>query len=361
MKVNGLESLGWSPFFERQLAREDDAATAARVVEEQRGSYRLLDGSGREWFAAAGGRLSHERAAPAERPVVGDWVLARFPDGGPERGTAVIRRVLTRRSAFSRKDPGRRSEEQVIAANADTVFLAQSLNQNLNPRRLERFLALLWESGAVPVVLLTKADLCPDPAPAVAEMEASAPGVAVLAVSALESGGLRAIEPYLAPGRTVAVVGSSGVGKSTLVNRLAGREVQPVREIRDDDRGRHTTSARRLVVLPGGAMILDTPGMRTALMWEGEEGLGRVFEDVEGLAGGCRFRDCRHDTEPGCAVRRAVRAGELSEDRLAAYRKLEREIRHQAARTDVHLRQAERKRWRRIHLEARRRPDKRKP
>jgi ribosome biogenesis GTPase len=272
---------------------------------------------------------------------------------------ALIQRVLERRSKFSRKEAGQRSAEQIIAANVDTVFLVQSLNRNFNPRRLERYLALLWESGAEPVVVLSKADLCPDPEELVAAAAEAAPGVAVHVTSAVSPDGLEPLAPYLRPGRTVALVGSSGVGKSTIVNRLAGRELLRVREIREDDRGVHTTTARHLVLLPGGGMLLDTPGMRTVLLWEGEEGLGRAFEDVEGFAARCRFRDCTHDSEPGCAVRGAVEEGTLDPARLRSYTKLQKEARYQARKTDVRLRLAEQRRWRRIMMEARRRPDKR--
>jgi ribosome biogenesis GTPase len=356
-----LESLGWNPFFARQIDdRTDPDLIPMRVAEEQRGSYRLLGVSGR-WYAELAGRLRREVAEPgAALPCVGDWVLAQVPAGGPATGTARIHRVLTRRTRFSRKEAGARTVEQVIAANVDTVFLVQSLNRDLNPRRLERYLALLWESGAEPVVVLSKGDLCADPASLAAQVESAAPGVSVHVTSALAAEGLAPLGPYLAPGKTIALVGSSGVGKSTIVNRLLGHELQRVEEIREDGRGRHTTTARHLVVLPGGAMLLDTPGMRTVLMWEGEDGLTQAFADIEALAAGCRFRDCAHDAEPACAVRAALAAGGLDPERFQSYLKLRREVRHQAMKTDVRLRIAEQQRWRRIHLEARRRLDKRR-
>ena len=358
--VTILESLGWNSFFEAHLDRKAEPdLVPLRVVEEQRGSY-LARGEGGTFFTRLAGGLRHAiENGEATPPGVGDWVMARVPDRGAESGEAHVQRVLPRRTKFSRKEAGIRSVEQVIAANVDTVFLVQSLNHDLNVRRLERYLALLWESGAEPVVVLSKADLCDDPAPIVESVERAAHGVTVHVVRALEEGGLDPLRAYVKPGRTVALVGSSGVGKSTIVNRFAGEELLATREIRDDDRGRHTTTARHLVLLRDGGMLLDTPGMRTLLMWEGEDGLSQTFQDVEAVAARCRFSDCQHQTEPGCAVQEAIETGELDAARFRSYLKLQREIIHQAAKTDARVRRAEVDRWKKIHREARQRPDKR--
>jgi len=357
--MSSLEFLGWSPFFENQIDPETERdLVPVRVIEEQRDRYRVRNAAG-VFAAEPSGRLLNATTRGAALPCVGDWVLVRGPlaKGSP----ALVRRTLERRSCFSRKAPGTRTEEQVIAANVDTVFLVQSLNHDFNPRRMERYLALLWDSGAEPVILLNKSDLVDDPAPFEAEIAAAAPGVPIRTVSALESRGLDALEPWLTPGRTIALVGSSGVGKSTLLNRLAGEEVAAVADIREDGRGRHTTTSRRLIALESGALLVDTPGMRTVMLWDSEDGVDQVFDDIAALAAQCRFSDCSHASEPGCAIQAARVAGELDETRWHAWDKLRREAKWQAAKADVRIRIEQQKKWKKIHLEARRRPDKRRP
>jgi ribosome biogenesis GTPase len=321
-----LEALGWSPFFADGFEPyREEGVIPARVAIRHHGPCVLFAELG-ELGGVPAGRLDEP-----ELPAVGDWVAAR-PLPGERK--ALIEGVLPRRSAFMRKEAWRRTAQQVVAANVDTVFLVSDFGRDLNVRRLERYLAAAWESGAEPVIVVNKADLVADPAAALADVEAIAFGVPVHPVSAATGEGLEALATYLVRGRTVALLGSSGVGKSTLVNRVSGRTVLATAETRSDGRGRHTTTHRELVPLPGGALLLDTPGMRELQLWDADAGLGATFSDIYVLAGACRFRDCRHETEPGCAVRVAVDAGQLSAERLEHWRKLERELAYLARRQD---------------------------
>jgi ribosome biogenesis GTPase len=266
-----------------------------------------------------------------------------------------VQAVVPRRSAFVRRAAGEQTVEQVVAANVDTVLLVSGLDHDFNPRRVERYVLLAWESGARPVVVLNKADLRDDVDACRRAIEQIAPGVAVHAVSARDPPSLAALAPYLLPGRTVALLGSSGVGKSTLLNRLMGTEVQPTRAVREhDQRGRHTTSDRHLFVLPGGALAIDTPGMRELQLWDSGAGLAATFEDVDALAPRCRFRDCTHEAEPGCAVRAAVAEGRLAEDRLASFHKLRAELRHLERKQDERAQSDANRRARALHKAARR-------
>jgi ribosome biogenesis GTPase / thiamine phosphate phosphatase len=341
-----LQALGWNTALEAAFEPHNQAALVpGRVAVQHRGAWVVLTELGELWCDVAG-RLVRD-AEPGALPAVGDWVAVA---PRPEEGRATIHAVLPRRTKFSRKaatGTSNRTEEQVVAANVDTVFLVAGLGRDLNVRRLERYLATAWESGAEPVIVLTKSDLHPDEAPgAVADVEAIAFGVPVHAVSGITGEGVEALEPYLGPGRTVALLGSSGVGKSTLVNRLAGREVLPTADVRADGRGRHTTTHRELVLLPAGALLLDTPGMRELQLWDASEGLSGAFEDIERFTSECRFSDCSHDGEPGCAVRAALADGALEPDRWESYRKLQRELFWLEVRQDARLSAEERKKRR---------------
>jgi len=321
--VHALDDLGWDPFFDQQVADEERVQwTPARVVWEGRERYRLSTGEA-AWRADLAGRIRHAATSRADLPAIGDWVLAALR---PAEGTATIHRVLVRRSRFSRGAAGRSTDEQIVAANVDTVLLVTSLNRDFNLRRIERYLALTWESGARPVVVLNKADLCADPEAWQGQLASASQGVPVLITSALRGDGMPALMEVIRAGGTTALLGSSGVGKSTLINALVGGDPQAVMPIRDgDERGRHSTTSRELFCLPTGGILIDTPGMRELQLWDAEDGLEHAFADVHVLADSCRFRDCSHDGEPGCAVTAAVERGELAAERLAGYRRLQRE------------------------------------
>ena len=347
--------LGWSPFFENQLTSDDRSRySVGRVLEERKNCYVLLTEDGHEALASLAGKLQYEASGRGELPAVGDWVCAAVRR---DEGKATIHRLLQRRTKISRKGAGAVTDEQVLAANIDTVFLVSSLNQEFNPRRSERYLALARDSGAQPVLLLTKADLCEEPAEAAAEMEKAAPFVSVHVVSALEDRGLGALSAYLGPGQTSVLLGSSGVGKSTLVNRILGEERQEVREIRSqDDRGRHTTTSRQLIFLPEGGMLIDTPGMRELQLWDSDEGLEQTFQDVEDAASRCRFTGCGHQPEtPGCGVQAAVESGALPPERVANWFKLQRELKFLGRRKNKKAESEEKKRWKATELADRKR------
>ncbi|MGE6760090.1 ribosome small subunit-dependent GTPase A [Corallococcus interemptor] len=334
-----LETLGWGPDLDVSLSSlvsqsSSNNLVPGRVVRQQRGLL-TVQTAGAAFLARASGRLLHQAQGVEALPTVGDWVLLQPPASGD--GEALMHAVLPRRSLLKRREAGSEHDAQLIAANVDVVFLVTGLDGNFNPRRIERALTVAWNSGATPVVLLSKADLADDAAARVLEVEALSPGVDVLAVSARTGLGVEEVRARLPPGKTGVLLGSSGVGKSTLTNRLlddARLATQPV--LAEGDRGQHTTTHRELFVLEHGGLIIDGPGMRELGLWgDDDEGLAQAFADVLTLAAGCRFNDCGHQREPGCAVRAAVEDGTLSEERRASFEKLQREQAFQRRQTDA--------------------------
>jgi ribosome biogenesis GTPase len=336
-----LASLGWDAFFDssfNSVGQKGDVP--ARVIADYGAEYLVHDGE------------TPSRAVPGSRmrtegwtlPVVGDWVALARRDP-----TDVIHALLDRRTAFSRRAASVETKEQVLAANVD-VALVVAAATDVNPRRIERYLTIAWQSGAVPVVLLTKADIAGSAESMRAELEAVSMGTPVVVTSSVTGEGVDEIARLLQPARTGVLLGPSGAGKSTLINRIVGIDLMRTRLIHRSGEGRHVTSHRQLVQLPGGGMIIDTPGLREAQLWEGEDALGNLFEDIEQLALQCRFPDCAHASEPGCAVKAALADGSLDGGRLQSYRKLQRELRAIAMKSDARLRGDERRKWKQIAL-----------
>ena len=339
--MNLIEKYGWNDKWQEKMPNK---GIAGRVLLEHKNLYRVITNEG-EWLSSLSGKFKfdHDREA---FPAVGDWVVVeQMP--GEEKG--IIQEVLPRTSQFARKVAGMTTEIQLVAVNVDYVFLVMSLNHDFNVRRLERYLLAAWDSGATPVVVLTKKDSCDDLPYYLREVQSIAIGVDVFAVSSLTGEGIEDLANLLAANKTGALLGSSGVGKSSLINALSGKEVMAVSEIREDDsKGRHTTTHRELSVLPSGGLLIDTPGMREFQLWDSSDGISASFTDIEELALACRFTDCRHQKEPGCAIQQAISTGALKEDRYKSYVKLLKELAHVERKNDLAARKAERDKWKQV-------------
>lgn len=316
-----LQQYGWNEFFEMNyIERGYKGLPYGRVMIGHTQLYEVISSEG-EVLAELSGKMLKEESS-ASKPAVGDWVVLQHKDD-----KWFVEDILPRRSKFSRKMAGNDTLEQIVAANIDTIFIVTSLNQDFNLRRLERYLIVAWDSGAIPVIILSKADLCEGVEKKIEAVEEIAPGVEVYSISAIHEQGMEPLKKYLGEGQTITLIGSSGVGKSTLLNTLAGEELLKVNDIRvDDAKGKHTTTHRQLVLLPTGGLILDTPGMRELQLWQADEGIDHVFGDIQALTQYCKFSDCRHESEPGCAVIAAIEEGKMNSDRLESYVKLKKEL-----------------------------------
>lgn len=352
-----LNDLGWKPFFQETFNEVKNSfkglndLSVGRVSVEHTGIYRILSEHG-ELLGRMTGKMLAKSERGAARPAVGDWVVIT---ARPEEGQATIHAVLPRFSKFSRMSAGTGHGEQIVAANVDTVFLVMALNKDFNVRRLERYLITAWDSGANPVIILSKADLCEDIEEKCSEVEQVAFGVPTYVVSAATNVGIEELKAFFKKGETTAFLGSSGVGKSTLINRLYGQDILETGDIREnDDKGRHTTTHRELIVLAGGGLVIDTPGMRELQLWDVADSLSQGFEDIDTFAEQCKFRDCSHSDEPGCAVQAAIDSGTLPFERFQSYKKLQKELAFFERKASKKAQSEEKKKWKAISKQVKR-------
>lgn len=336
-----LREWGLDDFVVKQIG-QSEISNLGRIVTEGNKIYKIITNEGLI-TGEVSGKAIYDATGTDDFPAVGDWVLLDRVDA--QSGNAIILKVLKRKSKLSRKVAGKRFDEQIIATNIDTIFITMSVNNDFNIRRLERYLTIVWDSMAVPVILLTKIDLCQNIDSKMLEIEAASPGVDILTSSAVTGEGIQQIAKYLGPGKTVAFVGSSGVGKSSIINYLKGEKIMAVKELRNDDKGRHTTTHRQLVPMASGGVIIDTPGMREIQIMDVDTSLDKTFTDIETLAKDCKFNNCQHQSEPGCAIQEALENGTLDRGRWDNYIKMKKEIEYFIRKTD---KKAESEYWNKI-------------
>lgn len=353
-----LNELGWNHFFQQQLKPEESGFQPARVFRQDTNQYHLLSEQGK-LIGVLRGKFRQEALSKADLPTVGDWVVVS-PIEGDEPDRMQIERLLERKSKFSRKEAGEVHDEQVVASNIDTVFIVSALDKDFNLHRIERYLLLSWTSGALPVLILNKSDVCKNVDKKVEDLQVIAMGSPIHVMSAKDNSGLDSLRQYVTPGSTCAFLGSSGVGKSTIINQLLGYEKFDTGEVRSDDsKGRHTTTFREMVQASSGGMIIDTPGMREIQLWADGVSLSHSFQDIESLAASCKFSDCKHDTEPGCSITMAIEAGDLEPERLERYFKLAKELEHFESQQNAASRAVKKQEFKRFSKLLKNRQDKR--
>lgn len=334
--MNFLKSLGWDSFFESDFERyKSTDFEAARIIAEYRDLYKVMTSESLELVAEVSGKFEYNAHERGDFPVTGDWVVIQKL---LNQNKAIIHHILNRKSKFSRKIPTSKTQEQIVSANIDMAFIVQGLDHNYNLRRLERYLVMAWESGAKPIIILNKVDLCDDLDEVLQEVESVAFGTPVHTLDSFSMSGYECFSNYLEKGKTFVFLGSSGVGKSTIINNLIGENVQKTNEVRlNDSRGRHTTTNKQLFVLGERGVLIDTPGMRELQLWNSESGLKETFKDVEELIQSCKFKDCSHEAEPGCAIQEALETGTLDYSRYEHYLKLQKELNYLESRQDESL------------------------